>query len=74
MSMIVVHFAGIWVSQTLQIYSSGLNSPKNENKKKQKQKRKEDRVQAEKENFLALGDLMSSSNKVFIESQRFWKY
>ena len=60
------------MSQTLQIYSSGLNSPKNENKKKkQKQKRKEDRVQAEKENFLALGDLMSSSNKVFIESQRF---
>ena len=38
MSMIDVHFAGIWVSQTLQIYSSGLNSPKNENKKKNKNK------------------------------------
>ena len=33
---------------------------------------KKDREQSEKQNFLALGDLLRSSNKVFIESQRFF--
>ena len=42
-------------------------------KSKIKKKRK-DRKQTEKQNFLALGDLVRSSNKVFIESNsfRFW--
>ena len=39
-----------------------------------KRKRKKDRKQTEKQNFLALHDLVRSSNKVFIESNsfRFW--
>ena len=52
--------------QNLKICSNGLNSLKKENEKK----RKEDREQSEKQNFLALGDLVRSSNKVFIKSQR----
>ena len=53
------------MSQTLQIYSSGFNRPENENKKQKK-----DREQREKENFVALGDLVRTSNKFFIEIQR----
>ena len=53
----LVHFAGVRVSQTLQICE------------KRKTRKKE---QPEKQNFLALGDLVRSSNKVFIESQRFF--
>ena len=53
------------MSQTLQICSSGLNRPKNENEKNERKTK-----QAEKLNFLALGDLVMSSNKVFIKSQR----
>ena len=56
-------FWGVWVSQTLQICDSGLNKPDNENKKK----RKKDTKQREKQKFLALGDLMRSIKKVFLE-------
>ena len=41
-----------------------------ETKKKKKKKRNKEIDQAEKQNFLALGNLVRSSNKVFIESQR----
>ena len=51
----LVHFAGVRVSQTLQICE------------KRKTRKKE---QPEKQNFLALGDLVRSSNKVCIESER----
>ena len=34
-------------------------------------KQKKDRKQTEKQNYLALGDLVRSSNKVFIESNSF---
>ena len=51
------------MSQTLQIRDSGLNKPENENK----EKRKNDIKQTEKQNFLALGDLVRSSKKVFVE-------
>ena len=51
--------------QNLKICSNGLNSLKKENEKK----RKEDREQSEKQNFLALGDLVRSSNKVFKKSK-----
>ena len=37
---------------------------------KAKKKRKKDRQQDEKQNFLVLGDLVKSSNKLFIKSQR----
>ena len=37
-------------------------------KAKTKKKQKKDRKQTEKQNFLALGDLVRSSNKVFIEN------
>ena len=37
---------------------------------KEKKKKERERDQAEKQNFLALGNLVKSSNKVFIESQR----
>ena len=37
---------------------------------KEKKKKERARDQAEKQNFLALGNLVKSSNKVFIESQR----
>ena len=50
------------MSQTLQICNSVLNRSKNENEIKTESK--------PKNNFLALGDLVRSSNKVFIESQR----
>ena len=53
--------------QTLQICSGGFKRPTSGNQKK---KRKKERDQAEKQNFLALGNLVRSSNKVFIESQR----
>ena len=57
--------------QTLQICSGGFKRPTSGNqKKKKKKKRKKERDQAEKQNFLALGNLVRSSNKVFIESQR----
>ena len=49
------------MSETLQIYSSGLNRSNNENEKKQKNSRK----MTEKQNFLALGELVRSSNKVY---------
>ena len=39
-------------------------------KKRKRKKRKKDREQAEKQNFIALADLVRSRNKVFIESQR----
>ena len=52
------------MSQTSQIYISGLNRPINKNEKKT---RKKDRKQKNKQNVLALGDLARSSNKVFIE-------
>ena len=58
-------FCRVRVSQTLQICSSGLNRPKSENEKYERKTE-----QREKQNFLALGDLVRSSNKVFIESQR----
>ena len=51
------------MSQTLQIRDSGLNKPENENK----EKRKNDIKQTEKQKFLALGDLVRSSKKVFVE-------
>ena len=54
------------MDQTLQICSSGLNRPKSENQKK-KQKTESRR----KKKFLALGDLVRCSNKVFIESNSF---
>ena len=43
-------------------------------KEKTKKKQKKDRKQTEKQNFLVLGDLVRSTNKVFIESNslRFW--
>ena len=51
----------------MQICSSGLNRPKNEKKKNERKTE-----QAEKHNFLTLGDLVRSSNKIFIGSQRFF--
>ena len=51
------------MSQTLQIRGSGLNKPENENE----EKRKKDIKQTEKQKFLALGDLVRSSKKVFVE-------
>ena len=45
----------VWVSQTQQVCSSGLNRPKNENEKN------EDRKQTEKQNFLALACLFTNS-------------
>ena len=67
----LVHFAGVWVSQTLQICSSGLNRPKNENKENERktESKPKDREQAEKQNFLAFGDLVKNSNKIFIRDQ-----
>ena len=61
----LVQFAGVWVGETLKIYSSGLNRSKKENEKKLKK----DREQTEKQNFLALGDVVRSSNKIFMGSQ-----
>ena len=55
------------MDQTLQICSSGLNRPKSENQKKKKQKTESRR----RKKFLALGDLVRCSNKVFIESNSF---
>ena len=40
-------------------------------KKRKRKKQKKDRKQTEEQNFLALGDLVRSSNKVFIESNSF---
>ena len=42
--------------------------------KRKRKKQKKGRKQTEKQNFLALGDLVRSTNKVFIESNslRFW--
>ena len=51
------------LSQTSQICSSGLNWPINEKVKN----RKTDRKQKKKQIFLALGDLVRSISKVFIE-------
>ena len=59
----LVHFARVWVSQTLQICGSVLNRPIG--------KKTKERQRANREtDFVALGDLVRSSNKVFIESQR----
>ena len=63
LSDLVSTFWEIWVSQTLQICGSSLNRLKKENKKMKKDKKR-----TEKQNFLALGNLASSSNKVFIEA------
>ena len=41
-------------------------------KTRQQKNRKKDREQAEKQNFLTLGDLVKSSNKVFIKLRRFF--
>ena len=51
------------MSQSLQICVCVLNRPENENEKK----RNKDIKQTEKQKFLALGDLVMSSKKVFIE-------
>ena len=40
-------------------------------KKRKRKKQKKDRKQTEEQNFLALGELVRSSNKVFIESNSF---
>ena len=56
------------MSQTLKICSSGLTRPKNENKNKNERK-----IESKPRNrifSLALDDLVRSSNKIFIESQR----
>ena len=60
---LVSTFWGVWVSQTLQICGSGFNSPE----KKKREKRKNDLKQREEQMLLALGDLMRSSKKFFIE-------
>ena len=57
------YFLRALVCQTVQICRSGLNRPENKNK----EKRKKDIKQREKQKFLALGDLVRSSKKVFIE-------
>ena len=51
------------MSQTLQIYGRLLSKPKSENKTNEKKKK--DKKQTEKQDFLAQGELVRSSNKVF---------
>ena len=43
-------------------------------KKRKRKKQKEDRKQTEKQNFLALGDQVRSSNNVFIESNNMMEW
>ena len=56
------------MSQTLQICSGGLTRPKDKNKKKNE--RKTESKPRNRIFSLALDDLVRSSNKIFIESQR----
>ena len=57
------------MSQILQICGSGLHKSENKNEKKTNGRHKAEReTEREKQKFLAFGDLLRSSKKVFIES------